>query len=247
MKLRRLGRGLVGRAYEGLLAMGLVSYRRPFQYYDVEVWNSGYRVAEHDHYENIADAARYGALLSYLCFLEGELRILDIGCGTGTLRTRLPAEKVGSYLGVDTSSEAIKAAQRRAVERSVFQVSEIPSDGVFDVIICNEVLYLIDDIPAFLSKVRPLMAPDGVLLMSNTRFHGDFFMRRLVSKEFIAVDESTVVNVPTGNKWRVACYKVRQQGALKRLLLQGQRFGPVGLVIASAATGYSVAQGAAAF
>jgi 2-polyprenyl-3-methyl-5-hydroxy-6-metoxy-1,4-benzoquinol methylase len=188
------------------LYLNLVPYRRPFSYYNTEVWNRGYSFGEHDHYEGISDRPRYGAIVSYLCALPGKLEILDIGCGTGILRERIPDERVDFFLGVDTSSSAIELARRRSFPRSQFEVSGIPEQGQFDAIVCNEMLYLVEDPDTFLDQLRPRLRAGGFFITSNTRFHGDFALRAKIEARFRKVDEAIVINPDHKRKWRVGCY-----------------------------------------
>lgn len=204
--LARIARGVAGRLYEGALHLGLASYRRPFQYYNTEVWNQGYSVNEHDHYESLSDRPRYGAIIAYVCGLPGKLDILDVGCGTGVLRGRIADERIASFMGVDTAAKAIERARERGFARSSFEVSGLPDRGAFDAIICNEMLYLVEDQEAFLDQLRGLLKPGGYFVTSNTRFHGDFVMRRRIEERFRKLDETILINPDRKRKWRVGCY-----------------------------------------
>jgi 2-polyprenyl-3-methyl-5-hydroxy-6-metoxy-1,4-benzoquinol methylase len=200
----RLVRGMTGRAYEAALAINLVEYRRPFQYYNDEVWDRGYAKGEHDHYEGVPDRSRYGAIAGYLGAVPGKLDILDIGCGTGVMRERIPDQIVGSYTGVDTAPSALAKARTRGFSDSVFL--ENTPRRQFDAVIANDMLYLVPEIGSFLDHLKQLVRPGGLFVTSNTRYHGDFKLREWIEERFTLVDETIVVNPRHKRKWRVGCY-----------------------------------------
>jgi 2-polyprenyl-3-methyl-5-hydroxy-6-metoxy-1,4-benzoquinol methylase len=206
-KAMRIGRSVYGRAYEVGLKFGVVPYRRPFTYYTTELWNQGYASGEHDHYEDISDRPRYAAIAGYLGAIPGPLAILDMGCGTGVMRERIPEEKVGAYLGIDTAESAIARARQRGFARSEFQVGGEPSRSDFDAVICNEMLYLVPDPDAFLAMLKRHLRPGGLLVTSNTRFTGDFKLREMIEQHFTRIDEAVIWVASKKWKWRVGCYR----------------------------------------
>lgn len=206
MSVAKISRRLKGRAYELALRCGLASYRRPFQHCDDTTWDQGYSTSEHDHYEGVAERPRYGAVASYLGLNDGPLDILDIGCGTGILRERIPDEKVRSFVGIDTSAAGIIRANARELARTEFKVSAIPDEGEYDAVITNEMLYFVPDVEPLLDKAKGLLRPGGLFVTSNTKFAGDFWLRDRIAERFTLLDESIVVTVANQLKWRVGCY-----------------------------------------
>jgi SAM-dependent methyltransferase len=93
----------------------------------------------------------------YRRWLVGELmrpqpgwRVLDIGCGPGTMRRFLPAAV--DYVGFDINPRYIAYARRRFAGRGQFEaqrVSEAPigAEG-FDVVMANAILHHLDDTEA---------------------------------------------------------------------------------------------------
>ena len=73
-------------------------------------------------------------------------RILDMGCGTGILASRLGGESFSYYRGVDASSEAIALAEKRRSERIDFEIGDIQRyecGDEFDCIVFEESLYYV--------------------------------------------------------------------------------------------------------
>ena len=94
-----------------------------------------------------ADYARVGgfvaelgqAALDLLDPQPGE-RILDVGCGEGTL-TRKIVERGASVLGIDNSPEMIAAARANGIDALLMDVSDMPFAAEFDAAFSNATLH----------------------------------------------------------------------------------------------------------
>ena len=109
------------------------------------------------------------------CHIRPGLRILELGCGDGTLWTdnlSLIPEDISITLS-DISSGMLRDA-RRAIGSSdtrfafrAFDCKKIPyKDESFDLVIANHVLFYCDDIPAVLKEVCRVLSPGGHFLCS---------------------------------------------------------------------------------
>lgn len=103
--------------------------------------------------------------------LRGDERILDLGCGDGTVSTRL-AERVprGSVLGIDASAGMINAAQPLARPNLRFALQDIRTldfEDEFNLIFSNSALHWLQD------QSRLLAACHGAL-KDGGRFCGGF-------------------------------------------------------------------------
>jgi SAM-dependent methyltransferase len=99
-----------------------------------------------------------------------ELRILDVGCGTGTMLREL--RRYGRVKGVDADEQAVRLCRRRGIE-DVEQVSPGPlpfDDGSFDLVTALDVVEHVDDDVAMLRELRRVLAPGGTLLVSVPAF-----------------------------------------------------------------------------
>jgi 2-polyprenyl-3-methyl-5-hydroxy-6-metoxy-1,4-benzoquinol methylase len=96
------------------------------------------------------------------------LRIIDIGCGTGWMCERL--RKYGHVTGVDLSEQVLQRARARLpdvefISGDLFQVDLQPRS--FDVVVTLEVLSHVKDQRAFVDKLASLLRPDGLLMIAT--------------------------------------------------------------------------------
>lgn len=109
------------------------------------------------------------------CRITDGLRVLELGCGDGTLWSenlaRLP-EQVQILLS-DISEGMLRDARRRLGTEDprfsfqAFDCGHIPcADQSFDRILANHVLFYCEDLPAVLSEICRVLAPGGVFLCS---------------------------------------------------------------------------------
>jgi SAM-dependent methyltransferase len=93
-------------------------------------------------------------------------RVLDVGCGTGTMLQYLAS--YGKAQGIDADQEAVRFCRRRGVHQ-VRQVSSIPLPfpaAAFDLITMLDVLEHIDDDRGMLRELHRVLSPAGMLLLS---------------------------------------------------------------------------------
>ena len=121
-------------------------------------------------------------------FLQPGMRVLDFGCGPGTISTEL-AKLVapGELHGVDMEESQIDLARSIASsagqENAIFHVADATDlpfeDGYFDVAHCYNVLTHIPDTKAVLAEVKRVLKPGGVIgsrerISSSCFSHPDF-------------------------------------------------------------------------
>ena len=96
---------------------------------------------------NAADYARVGGFVAQLGGAALDLldpqpgeRILDIGCGEGTL-TRKIVDRGATVLGIDNSPEMIAAARGKGIDAVMMGAEDIPFSSEFDAAFSNATLH----------------------------------------------------------------------------------------------------------
>ncbi len=97
-------------------------------------------------------------LLEWLAPMPGE-RILDLGCGDGTLTVLLA--QVCAVVGVDRSAEQVEAARRRGLEALVADGAHVAFDNEFDAVFSNAALHWMRDADAVIAGVWRGLKPGG--------------------------------------------------------------------------------------
>ena len=93
-------------------------------------------------------------------------RVLDLGCGDGTLTVQIAA-RGAVVVGVDASEAMIVAARARGVDVRQVRAEDLPFDREFDAVFTNAVLHWIKDADAVAGGVARALKPGG-------RFVGEF-------------------------------------------------------------------------
>lgn len=106
-------------------------------------------------------------------WLAGRSKILDYGCGVGSLLPHL-APWGGELLGVDVSQKSIDAANKSAQAIPNFRGAWLRKDlvsqeGTFDCVVCVEVVEHLDDaaLDAVLTDIHALLSPGGVVAITT--------------------------------------------------------------------------------
>lgn len=104
--------------------------------------------------------------------LKPHHKILDVGCGPGTITADL-AELVphGSVTGVDFAETVLETARAHARGRGITNLTyeavdanALPyADGSFDVVFCHQVLQHVKDPVGILKEMRRVAKPGGVV------------------------------------------------------------------------------------
>lgn len=144
---------------------------------------SGGDTYTHGHHESVLRSHRWRTAENSCGYLLGRLRpgqrVLDVGCGPGTITLDL-ADRVapGEVVGIDASAEVIGQAQRAAAERSSdnvhFAVGDVyaldADDGSFDVAHAHQVLQHLREPVRALVELRRVLRPDGVLAVRDSDY-----------------------------------------------------------------------------
>lgn len=128
-----------------------------------------------------------------------EARILDIGCGTGTMLDYLPEDV--DYVGYDLNPRYIEAARRRHPGRGRFfcaRVEEAPEEpDRFDLVLAMAILHHLGDTEAdrLMASAHRHLRPGGSLVtLDPVRHPGQSPVARLL----VALDRGRRVRTPDG-------------------------------------------------
>lgn len=118
-------------------------------------WNYKFFIGKWDYIEN--EFPRYTKIVEHINYCDiNKPKILDLGCGFGSLCKYLKEDNFSSLLGVDLSDTAIIKAKKKGYNNANFFVADIQkfeTNEKFDIIILNEVIYYLDDYIETLSKL----------------------------------------------------------------------------------------------
>jgi 2-polyprenyl-3-methyl-5-hydroxy-6-metoxy-1,4-benzoquinol methylase len=131
---------------------------------------------------NCDEALRAGKLLAFLSEIaqagQGELRILDLGCGRGWLT--FLAHQYGACDGVDPVASVVEHAAKQHPDIAFFvgtarTVRSAADFRPYDVVLCSEVIEHVRDAEKrdFVRDLRSLLKPRGHALVTSPR--GEWF------------------------------------------------------------------------
>jgi SAM-dependent methyltransferase len=118
---------------------------------------------------NVLDRPQLDLLAAALDLRPGE-RVLDLGCGLGTLAEHLSDRTGARVTGIDRCAPAVRAARRRTAgkrERLAFRrgdLRELPGlagDGPWDALIAVDSLYFLDDLDPVVAAFPGLLTRGG--------------------------------------------------------------------------------------
>jgi len=138
----------------------------------------------HGHDESVLRSHRWRTAensAGYLLpLIRPGLRLLDVGCGPGTITADLAARVApGAVVGLDASPEVVAAATAAvgpAVTNLAFAVGDVYAldqpDGSFDVVHAHQVLQHLTDPVAALREMGRVLTPGGTLAVRDSDYGG---------------------------------------------------------------------------
>lgn len=154
---------------------------KPMTDKDAEFWD---KAAASYAASAIADMAGFETTLKRTReLLPPEARVLELGCGTGTVALRL-ADKAETYLGTDISAQMIAIANDKLADpqnaglKSCLSFRQATAGTLaaevasYDTVLGFNYLHLTGDLPEVLGNIRQLLVPGG-LFISKTPCVGD--------------------------------------------------------------------------
>ena len=141
----------------------------------------------HGHHESVLRSHRWrtaeNSAAYLLPYLQPGMRVLDVGCGPGTITLDL-ARRVapGSVVGIDPADDVVEAAARDATDQGVenvrFATGDIyaldvdgPFDRAFDLVHAHQVLQHVPDPVRALRAMRAACVPEGLVAARDSDYH----------------------------------------------------------------------------
>lgn len=131
-------------------------------------WNLAYTKGTNQGAGDQEQIGRYLPIVGLISTQSKSPIILDVGCGSGILRTCLNSRANLSYTGIDISQVAIdKNVNKSQSDRFICTCAEkwIP-DRTFNVIVLNEVLYYFSNPLNVLEKYLNALSKNGLIICS---------------------------------------------------------------------------------
>lgn len=134
----------------------------------------------HGHAEPVLRSHRWRTAENSAAYLLPHLRatdrLLDVGCGPGTITADL-ATRVGHVTGVEPSAEAVAAARQAAADRGVdveLLVGDLASvalaDASYDVVHAHQVLQHVADPVGLLTEMTRVCRPGGLVAARDSDY-----------------------------------------------------------------------------
>lgn len=140
-------------------------------------------VYTHGHHESVLRSHRWRTVENSAAYLVPALergqRVLDVGCGPGTITVDLAARVApGEVVGLDASAAVLELARAAADEAGAANVSfrtgdatALPfEDGSFDVVHAHQVLQHLSDPVAALREMRRVTRRGGVVAVRDADY-----------------------------------------------------------------------------
>ena len=137
----------------------------------------------HGHHESVVQshARRRAEVEAWFLLpeLRAGMRLLDVGCGPGTVTAGLArAVAPGGVVGIDLSADVLGLARSHAVTERLknvkFQIGDVYQlefgDGAFDVVYANQLLQHLTDPVRAIREMRRVLKPGGLLAVRDADY-----------------------------------------------------------------------------
>lgn len=136
----------------------------------------------HGHHASVVTQHRKRTAAEAAAFLLPQLRpgmrLLDVGCGPGSITVGLAAAVApGPVLAIDLAGDVLEHGRALAIERNLDNVRfesvdllALDTPGAFDVVFAHQVLQHVPDPGAALAAMRQLLVPGGLLAVRDSDY-----------------------------------------------------------------------------
>jgi len=122
-----------------------------------------------------------------LANVKSKSKVLDIGCGTGTLLYFLSRDRTLKLYGIDISDEMFEIAQRKLNKKAILKlgpvrtVLEYYKKNYFDYIFIDDAFHHLSNQEEVLEDLKSLLKENGKLIISDLSFGslGNFIFHKI--------------------------------------------------------------------
>jgi ubiquinone/menaquinone biosynthesis C-methylase UbiE len=157
-----------------------------FRFQEASPWSILGRMTDvytHGHHASVLRSHTWRTAQNSAAYLLGELsagqRLLDVGCGPGTITLDFaallaPGEVIGIDRGAEVIAKAERAREQAGVSNARFAVGDVYDldfdDGSFDVVHAHQVLQHLTDPVRALREMRRVLRASGVLAVRDSDY-----------------------------------------------------------------------------
>ena len=169
-------------------------------------WNYKYAIGKWDYMGK--ESERYLTIANFIKDTNlKNIKILDLGCGYGTLYEFLDEDDILEYIGVDLSDTAIIIAKKKKYKKAKFIVADIQNIEIekkFDIIIFNEVLYYLDNPLLNVIKFQKNFITKGNYIFS---FYGERDDLKIELEKYYKLLESKIIKKDSKSNWGINLFE----------------------------------------
>ncbi|MCB0462720.1 MAG: class I SAM-dependent methyltransferase [Flavobacteriaceae bacterium] len=175
-------------------------------------WNRQYKSGRWKNLRNDIERERYATIIDFITkYGNQNPLVLDLGCGEGILCKRMNTKNYKEFVGMDFSSESIKQANEKQLDKAVFKVADLhyfKPEQKYDVIVFNEAFYYVHDSEK--AKVLQIMmdalTENGIIINSIYR-EGAGSWEYFEIDTLQQIDFKTVTTSEAKTYWKIGVYK----------------------------------------
>jgi len=174
-------------------------------------WNKQYKSGRWKNLRSDKERERYSTIIEFIAKHSNKNpSVLDLGCGEGILCERMKNESYSEFVGMDFSSESIKQAVEKNLDKAVFKVADLhyfKPEKKYDVIVFNEAFYYVHDSEK--AKVLQIMmdalTENGIIINSIYR-EGAGSWEYFEIYTLQQIDFKTVTTSEAKTYWKIGVY-----------------------------------------
>ncbi len=171
-------------------------------------WNYKYAIGKWDYMGK--EASRYIQIIRFIEETNILMpRILDLGCGYGSLYQYLDENTIEQYVGVDLSDTAIYKAKKKNQKKAHYYVADIQNfnlDQNFDIIVFNEVLYYLDNPIKSVARFDSNVSKNGFYIFSFFGERED--LKEKLSYSYNLIKTKSILVENDKRSWGISLFKI---------------------------------------